>query len=140
MQHLRKFNQNKSELDIQYFEECFIEFLDNTKENSNNYTDILIDKYGTTWEHKGDEYWHIQIFFPVNNIEDIRLVDTTFMEKVVEHNNLIGEVYKDIDVAIKKVKIKYPNADFLFQFTDGDRDDNYKTPVSIAVFIYKEKK
>ena len=28
MLHLRKFNENKSELDIQYFEECFIEFLD----------------------------------------------------------------------------------------------------------------
>lgn len=138
MQHIRKFNENKSELDIQYFEECFIEFLDNTKENENNYTTNEIDKYGLIWQHRGHEYWHIQIFFPYNNVENIRLIDTTFMEKVVEHNDAIGEIYKDIDVAIKKVKIKYPNVDFLFQFTNDNRDDNYKSPASIAIFIYKD--
>jgi hypothetical protein len=143
MQHLRKFNENKSELDIHYFEECFIEFLDNTKENENNYTTSEIDEYGITWEHKGDDYWHIQIFFPPNKVEDSlkpRRIDSNFMEKVAEHNDAIGEVYKDIDVAIKKVEIKYPDADFLFQFTNGDDYYNYKSPASIGVFIYKEKK
>ena len=142
MQHLRKFNESKYELDIQYFEECFIDFLDNTKENENTYTDTGIDEYGMTWEHRGHEYWHIQIFFPPNKVEDSlkpRRIDSTFMEKVVEHNDAIGEIYKDIDVAIKKVKIKYTNADFLFQFTNDNRDDNYKSPASIAIFIYKEK-
>ena len=82
----------------------------------------------------------LSIVFPYNNVENIRLIDTTFMEKVVEHNDAIGEIYKDIDVAIKKVKIKYPNADFLFEFTNDNRDDNYKSPGSIGVYIYKEKK
>lgn len=134
MQHLRKFNETKLELDVQYFEECFIEFLDNTKENKQNYTDNRIDEYGYTWKHQGDEQWHIQIFFPENKAEEVRLIDTTFMEKVVDLNDKIGEVYKDIDVAIKKIKIKYPESDFLFEFTN--RKNGYITPMSIGIFVY----
>lgn len=137
MNHLKKFNESKSELDIKYFEECFIEFLDNTKDNEQNYTETKIDEYGYTWQHKGDERWHIQIFLPENKAEKIRLIDTTFMEKASELNDKIGEIYKDIDVAIKKIKIKYPESDFLFEFTNSK--GGYITPISIGIFVYNSR-
>lgn len=137
MQHLRKFNENKSELDIQYFEECFIEFLDNTKENENNYTtnEITDDNL-----HKfGQEYWHIQIFFPHFDVKRKNYVDDNFMREMSDHSDMVNEVYKDINVCVEKVKIKYPNADFVFEFSNTE-EYYYKPPASIGVFIYKEKK
>ena len=77
MKHLRKFNENKSELDIQYFEECFIEFLD----NKNNYTTNEINH--DNWHHKeGQEYWHIQIFFPHFDVKRKNYVDDNFMREM----------------------------------------------------------
>lgn len=137
MQHLRKFNENKSELDIQYFEECFIEFLDNTKENENNYTTNEINY--DSWYHKGQEYWHIQVFFPYFNVKRKNYVDDNFMREMSEHSDMVNEVYKDINVCVEKVKIKYPNADFVFEFSNTE-EHPYTPPASIGVFIYKEKK
>ena len=141
MQHLRKFNENKSELDIQYFEECFIEFLDNTKENENNYTTNEINNsfQSGDWRHKEQEYWHIQIFFPHFDTERKNYVDDNFMREMSDHIDMVNEVYKDINVCVEKVKIKYPNADFVFEFSNTE-EYYYKPPASIGVFIYKEKK
>jgi len=136
MQHLRKFNESKSELDIQYFEECFIEFLDNTKENENNYTTNEINY--DNWHHKGQEYWHIRIFFPHFDVKRKNYVDDNFMKEMSEHSDMVNEVYKDINVCVEKVKIKYPNADFVFEFTNTE-EYPYTPPGSIGVFIYKEK-
>lgn len=137
MQHIRKFNEGKSELDIQYFEECFIEFLDNTKENENNYTRNEITNYPL--HHKGQECWYIQIFFPHFDVKRKNYVDDIYMRQMVEHIDKVNEVYKDINVCVEKVKIKYPNTDFVFEFSNTE-EYPYKPPVSIAVFIYKEKK
>jgi hypothetical protein len=137
MQHIRKFNENKSELDIEYFRECFIDFIDNTKENEDNYTTNEIKE--DTWHHKGQEYWHIQIFFPRFDVKRKNYIDDIFMKEMSEHIDIVNEVYKDINVCVEKVKIKYPNADFLFEFTYTD-EWSYRPPASIAVFIYKEKK
>lgn len=131
MQHLRKFNENKSELDIQYFEECFIEFLDSTIENVSNYTT-------NETNYKSQEYWHIQIFFPDFNFKRINYVDDNFMKEMSEHIDMVNEVYKDINVCVEKVKIKYPNADFVFEFSNTE-EYPYTPPVSIGVFIYKDK-
>ena len=132
MQHLRKFNENKSELDIQYFEECFIEFLDSTIENVSNYTT-------NETNYKSQEYWHIQIFFPYFNVKRKNYVDDNFMREMSEHSDMVNEVYKDINVCVEKVKIKYPNADFVFEFSNTV-EYPYTPPASIGVFIYKEKK
>jgi len=137
MQYIRKFNENKSELDIEYFRECFIEFLDNTKENENNYTTNEINEYN--WHHKGQENWHIQIFFPHFDVKRKNYVDDNFMKEMSEHSDMVNEVYKDINVCVEKVKIKYPNTDFVFEFTNTE-EYYYKPPASIGVFIYKEKK
>lgn len=137
MQHLRKFNESKSELDIQYYEECFIEFLDNTKENIDNYSTNEIEE--NSWHHKGQEYWHIQIFFTHFDVKRKNYVDDIYMRQMVEHIDMVNEVYKDINVCVEKVKIKYPNIDFVFEFSNTE-EYPYKPPVSIAVFIYKEKK
>ena len=131
MQHLRKFNENKSELDIQYFEECFIEFLDSTIENVSNYTT-------NETNYKSQEYWHIQIFFPDFNFKRKNHVDDNFMKEMSEHIDMVNEVYKDINVCVEKVKIKYPNADFVFEFSNTE-EYPYTPPVSIGVFIYKDK-
>ena len=141
MQHLRKFNESKSELDIQYFEECFIEFLDNTKENENNYTTNEINNsfQSGDWYHKEQEYWHIQIFFPHFDVKRKNYVDDNFMKEMSEHSDMVNEVYKDINVCVEKVKIKYPNADFVFDFSNTE-EYPYTPPASIGVFIYKEKK
>jgi len=140
MQYIRKFNENKSELDIEYFRECFIDFIDNTKENEDNYTENKIDDWGVIWQHKGDEHWHIQIFFPRFDIKRQDYVDDNFMIKMSEHIDIVNEVYKDINVCVEKVKIKYPNADFVFEFSNSEDEWSYRPPVSIGVFIYKEKK
>jgi hypothetical protein len=138
MQHIRKFNENKSELDIQYVEECFIEFLDDTPENKNNYTEN--DTREDTWHHKGQEFWNIQIFFPSFDVRRKNYIDDNFMIKMTEHIDIVNEIYKDIIVSTEKVKIKYPNSDFVFEFSNSEDDWSYRPPVSIGVFIYKEKK
>jgi hypothetical protein len=124
-------------IDIQYFEECFIEFLDNTKENENNYTTNEINY--DNWHHKGQEYWHIQIFFPYFNVKRKNYVDDNFMKEMSDHSDMVNEVYKDINVCVEKVKIKYTNADFVFEFSNTE-EYPYTPPASIGVFIYKEKK
>lgn len=138
MQYIKKFNESISELDIQYFEECFIEFLDNTKDNENNYTEN--DTIEDTWHHKGQEFWHIQIFFPSFDVRRRNYIDDNFMIKMSEHSDLVNDIYKDINVCVEKVKIKYPNSDFVFEFSNSEDDWSYRPPVSIGVFIYKEKK
>ena len=102
---IKRFNENISNLDIQYFKECFIEFLDDTKEN---YTTNEINR--NSWHHKEKEYWHIQIFFPPFDVKRKNYIDDTFMIKMSEHNDLVINIIKDINVSVEKVKIKYTNS------------------------------
>jgi hypothetical protein len=86
------FNENKlKELDIEYLENCFIDFVD----LPNTYTD-----------EKDKGYWHIQIFFPHldKGIQHGSKFNIENLDGVIKHNDEIGEVYKDIDTSIKRLR------------------------------------
>lgn len=136
MKHLKSFNEDLSflaeeqNLDIKYFENCFIDFID----LSSTYTEII--------EERRLAKWHIQIFFPkfLNTIKDNSRYANYYIQDindVVEHNDKIGEVYKDIDVSIKKVKLKYPNIKCNLKITWNNLSDfDYKTPASISIILF----
>jgi hypothetical protein len=118
-----RFNENKlKEQNIEYLENCFIDFMD----LPHTYTDVK------------DIGWHIQIFFPVLDKKDniYGAFNVKNLDGVIKHNDEIGEVYKDIDTSIKKVKIKYPNIKCDLEFTWNDIEDyDYKTPASISIIL-----
>jgi hypothetical protein len=125
MKHIKTFNENKSEeLDIEYLEGCFIDFLD------------LPETYTTELELTS---WHIQIFFPKYKVFLFGNHQIKDIGDVIKHNDEIGEVYKDIDVSIKKAKLKYPNIKTDLDFTWNDLNDcDYKTPASISIWFRLE--
>ncbi len=127
MKHIKKFNEDLSflakeqNLDTKYFEDCFVDFID----LSTTYTQII--------ERRRMAMWHIQIFFP--KFDDSSYI-VKGMNDIIVHNNEIGEIYKDIDVSIKKVKLKYPDIKCDLEFTWNKLTDcNYKTPASISIIL-----
>lgn len=122
---LKKFNEDINDnFDIEYFENCFVDFI---YDNNNNY----IGK-------STDNEWHIQVFF-ITNVKRPTNYENYYVKNikdVIEYNKEIFEIYEDINVAIEKIKIKYPNIKTKFEFT-WNTDQNFKFPISIGIFLTK---
>lgn len=115
MKHLNRFNENKSELDTQYIDDCFVEFKD-----------------------KG---YH----FKINEDENIYSLDTYFMVVDVDRgydsrnvNSLLAfvdEMRKNVDevkYCIEKVQLKYPKIRYhVFLY---DAEDGGETPLIHVTF------
>ncbi len=113
MKHLRKYNEDKEEFEIEYFNECFIDFIDDgaISEIGNDYGD-------------GRKYYEITINLPGSEYKD---GSWSFKRESTLSGNLkyaeeLVEFYKDIDTCIDKVKIKYPNIEIDFSIEKEDND------------------
>jgi hypothetical protein len=119
MKRLRRFNESvENTLDKEYIKDCFVEFLD----NSDNYTytddDEISDHNGT----KRNSYIEIHIDLPVLNEIDFN--------KIVEMNNILNEIYSELQTCIDKVKIKYNYVyEIEFEFDES---------ISTTEFVYTE--
>ncbi len=125
MKRLRRFNESvENALDKEYIKDCFVEFLD----NSDNYTytddDEISDHNGT----KRNSYIEIHIDLPVLNEIDFN--------KIVEMNNILNEIYSELQTCIDKVKIKYNyvyEIGFEFDESISTTEFEYNQPTAIVI-------
>ena len=125
MKRLRRFNESvENTLDKEYIKDCFVEFLD----NSDNYTytddDEISDHNGT----KRNSYIEIHIDLPVLNEIDFN--------KIVEMNNILNEIYSELQTCIDKVKIKYNyvyEIEFEFDESISTTEFAYNQPTAIVI-------
>ena len=125
MKRLRRFNESvENTLDKEYIKDCFVEFLD----NSDNYTytddDEISDHNGT----KRNSYIEIHIDLPVLNEIDFN--------KIVEMNNILNEIYSELQTCIDKVKIKYNyvyEIGFEFDESISTTEFEYNQPTAIVI-------
>lgn len=105
MKHLRKYNENinkEFEFDEEYIKECFIEFFDDP------------DKYDVYEERDiTNEYIEHGLGIDCPDLE----IETNYnVDDFIKTSEDLVDFYKEIEVCIEKVKIKYPDVDvILFQ-------------------------
>ena len=111
MKHLRQYNENVNfEFDEEYIKECFIEFYDDP------------DKYDV-YEEADNTNEYIEHGLGIN-CPDLEIYDyneTTYsVGDFIKISEELVDFYKEIEVCIEKVKIKYPDVDvILFQNNYG---------------------
>lgn len=104
MRYLSKFNESNEEFDIEYFVTCFAD---------------LIDEFDGEYEHEtiGKDESKQQIFFIGLNLPRVKLgkrkwsidLSNDDISDRIKYAQECIEFYRDIEVAIKKVKINYPD-------------------------------
>ncbi len=119
MRHLYKFNENYSEVDTEYINNCFVELSDSYK----------IEDLSSVYSSESNFYYAINIKVETDyNYED----DGYNLETFLLLSNKIHDISEKIDDAVNKVKIKYSNIKVLVDFFKREGDENeYYTNVRI---------
>lgn len=118
MKHLNRFNENKSELDTRYIDDCFVEFKDKGYHFKMNENDSIysLDTYFMRLEYNIKGY-------------DSRNINQLF--------SFVDEMRTNVDeikYCIEKVKLKYPKIRYnVFLYNEDDSE----VPL-IHVFFKKE--
>ena len=103
MRYLSKFNESNEEFDVEYFVTCFVD---------------LIDEFdGYEHETIGKDESKQQVFFVGLNLPRVKCVKRKWSINLsnddisdrIKYAQECIEFYRDIEVAIKKVKINYPD-------------------------------
>jgi len=124
MKRLRRFNESVDTLDKEYIKDCFVEFLDDPDNYTYTDDDEISDHNGT----KRNSYIEIHIDLPVLNEIDFN--------KIVEMNNILNEIYSELQTCINKVKIKYDykyDIDFEFDESISTSQFAYTQPTAIVI-------
>jgi hypothetical protein len=121
MKHLKRIFESKEELDTDYIEMCFVDFIDKG-------CDIEIEN-----DEGGRKYIEFMIDLP-----GIEIKNSTFINKnkrktvddVIKSSKELYDFYDEINTCIKKVKIKHTNIEVEFDieregYNDGDPFDAY---------------
>ncbi len=122
MKHLKRIFESTEELDTDYIEMCFVDFIDQG-------CDIEVD----TDEVDGRKY--IEIMPNLPGIEYSRANDGSLLgwksknkrktlDDVLKCSKELYDFYDDINTCIKKVKIKYPNIEIMFEIEKEGYEDN----------------
>jgi len=99
MKHLRQYNEdveNQFEFDEEYIRECFIEFYDDAKYD-------ITEQYDTNSKYV--EYG-LGIDCP-----DLKIEAEYNVDNFIKMSEELSDFYKELEVSIEKVKIKYPDID-----------------------------
>ena len=99
MKHLRKYNEDVNqefEFDEEYIKECFIEFFDDP------------NKYDVYEEADITNEYGLGI-----NCPDLEILEEYGIEKFIKTSEELADFYKEIEVCIEKVKIKYHDVDVI---------------------------
>jgi len=114
MKHLRKYNENqKFEFDEEYIKECFIEFFD----DPNKY-DVYEEADIT------NEYIEHGLGINCPDLEIYNTHETTYnVSDFIKISEELTEFYKEIEVCIEKVKIKYPDVDVVLYQQNYDKNN-----------------
>jgi hypothetical protein len=116
MKHLRQYNEdveNQFEFDEEYIKECFIEFYDDPDKYD------VYEEADSTPGYNGYTEHALGINCPDLEIYDYN--ETTYsVGDFIKISEELVDFYKEIEVCIEKVKIKYPDVDvILFQNNYG---------------------
>lgn len=96
MRHIKKYNEGKEEVDINYIQDCFIEFQDDLKYDY---------EIGDIDESEG-----FIICIGIDVLPTPPEIDTEYsISELVEYGNSLNNFYLDVENSIDKVKLKYPN-------------------------------
>lgn len=106
MKHLRKYNENKSPLDNDFIDECFIDFIDDGAEV----------EYGDADD--GDYIYNISIMLPnakyINGIFSFKIGNT--IKDRVNYAKELLDFYENIDYCLNRVISRFPNIRHELQF------------------------
>ena len=118
MRHLKRIFESIEELDTDYIEMCFVDFIDQgceievdtDEEDGRKYIELMPDLPGI--ELKNDKF--------INNNKSETLDD------VLKSSKELYDFYDAINTCIKKVKIRYPNIEITFDIEkEGYEDNNF---------------
>lgn len=115
MKHLRKYNENVNqefEFDEEYIKECFIEFFDDV--DGFNY-DVCEEADIT------NEYIEHGLGI---NCPDLEIIEEYSIDEFIKTSEYLVDFYKEIQVCIEKVKIKYPDVNVVLY------QENHSTGIS----------
>jgi hypothetical protein len=142
MKHLRKYNENlDSSFDINYFNDCFVEFIDNGAETDSGdafeiANKVLLRKFGNE-DSINTSYYEIYIKLPgvskVNNIWKFKNPDT--LDERLKYSEDLVEFYREIENCLEKVRIKYPNVEIRFEVEKGNTIEGSKTTFDVTATI-----
>jgi hypothetical protein len=116
MKHLRQYNEdveNQFEFDEEYIKECFIEFFDDP------------DKYDV-YEETDDRIEYIEYFLAIN-CPDLEIETNHNVDNFIKISEELVDFYKEIEVCIERVKIKYPDVDVVLYQQNYDKNNGNLT-------------
>ena len=67
----------------------------------------------------------------------MRTVSSDYMEAIVEYNEGCNEIYRDIDVSIKKACLRYKDISVIFTKEDDFSYDSFGYAVSVGIRVFK---
>ena len=130
MKHLRKYNEDVSkefEFDEEYIRECFIEFFDDP------------DKYDV-YEEADERIEYIYYGLSIN-CPDLEIETNHNVDDFIKISEELVDFYKEIEVCIEKVKIKYPDVDVILFQDNFSKDQGVLTGTRfVSVKFRKNKK
>lgn len=98
MKHLRKYNENKSTLDNDFIDECFIDFIDDGAEVEYDDAD------------DGDYIYNISIVLPnvkyTNSVFSLEIGNT--IKDRINYANELLDFYENIDYCLNRVISRFP--------------------------------
>lgn len=132
MKHLKRIFESTEELDTDYIEMCFVDFIDqgcdievDTDEDGRKYIELLPDLPGI--ELKNGKF--------INNNKSETLDD------VLKSSKELYDFYDAINTCIKKVKIKYPNIEVEFNIEkEGYDNDTFDAYINLLFMLPKNIK
>lgn len=102
MKHLKSYNEDVNqefEFDEEYIKECFIEFFDDN------------EKYDVC-EEADNTYDYIEHSLGIN-CPDLEIIEEYGIDNFIKTSEELVDFYKEIEVCIEKVKIKYHDVDVI---------------------------
>ena len=123
MKHLKKYNEDVNqnfEFDEEYIRECFIEFYDDT------------DKYDLCEEcDVTSEYIEHSIGI---NCPDLEILEEYSIDEFIKTSEELIDFYKEIEVCIEKVKIKYYDVSVILY--QDNHSGGISDPISGTRFVW----
>ena len=118
MKHLKRIFESTEELDTDYIEMCFVDFIDNgceievdTDEDGRKYIELLPNLPGIEYSIEDEDGF--------KNTNKRKTLDD-----ILKCSKELYDFYDEINTCIKKVKIKYPNIEVEFNIEREGYDNN----------------
>jgi hypothetical protein len=121
MKHLKRIFESTEELDTDYIEMCFVDFIDqgceievDTDDDGRKYIELMPNLPGIEYSRADDG----SLLGWTNKNKRKTLDD------VIKSSKELYDFYDELNTCIKKVKIKYPNIEVEFNIEREGYDDN----------------